>query len=87
MLRKPKLLITECKYKNDSIEDLKKDYPEEIKNLEESLLNYVGENDLKYLKTCFLDKWKNLTKNLAYPYENFNSIGKLKVSVKVSLVN
>ena len=39
-----------------TIKDLKKDYPEEIKNLEESLLNYMGENDLKILRTGFPDK-------------------------------
>ena len=32
------------------IEDLKKDYPNEIEKLEEVLLNYIGENDLKILK-------------------------------------
>ena len=37
-----------------TIEDLKKDYPDEIKNLEEALLNYMGENDLKILKLDFL---------------------------------
>ena len=52
----------------------KKDYPEEIKKLEEALLDYMGENDLKILKTGFPDKWKYLTKKLAYPYEFFNSI-------------
>ena len=57
-----------------TINDLKKDYPEEIKNLEEALLDYMGENDLKILKTGFPDKWKFLTKKLAYPYEYFNSI-------------
>ena len=57
-----------------TIEDLKKDYPEEIKNLEKALLDYMGENDLKILKTGFPDKWKYLTKKLAYPYEYFNSI-------------
>ena len=31
-------------------------------------------NDLKILKTGFPDKWKFLTKKLANPYENFNSI-------------
>ena len=56
------------------IEDLKKDYPEEIKNLEEALLDYMGENDLKVLKTQFPDEWKFLTKKLAHPYEYFNSI-------------
>ena len=69
---KIKMLITEDKYKNDSIKDLKKDYPDEIKNLEEALLDYMGENDLKILKTGFPDKWKYLTKKLAYPYEFFN---------------
>ena len=34
----------------------------------------MGENDLKILKTGFPDKWKYLTKELAYPYENFKSI-------------
>ena len=34
----------------------------------------MGENDLKILKTGFPDKWKFLSKKLAYPYENFNSI-------------
>ena len=33
------------------IKDLKKDYRDKIKKLEEALLNYVGENDLKNLKT------------------------------------
>ena len=42
--------------------------------LEEALLNYMGENDLKILKTEFPDKWKYLTTKLAYPYEYFNSI-------------
>ena len=38
-----------------TIEDLKKDYPNEINKLEEALLNYIGENDLKILKTGFPD--------------------------------
>ena len=46
-------------------EDLRKVYPEENKISEESLLNYIVENDLKILKTGFLDKWKYLTKKLA----------------------
>ena len=56
------------------IEDLKRDYPNKIIKLEEALLNYMGENDLKILKTGFPDKWKYLSKELAYPYEYFNSI-------------
>ena len=57
-----------------TIKDLKKDYPDEINKLEEALLDYMGENDLKILKTGFPYKWKYLTKKLAYPYEYFNSI-------------
>ena len=34
----------------------------------------MGENDLKFLKTGFPDKWKYLTKKLVYPHEYFNSI-------------
>ena len=57
-----------------TIGKLKEYYPEEIKNLEEVFLDYIGENDLKILKDGFPDKWKFLTKKLAYPYEYFNSI-------------
>ena len=57
-----------------TIKDLKKYYPNEINKLEEALLNYMGENDLKILKAGFPDKWKYLTKKLAYPFEYFNSI-------------
>ena len=67
-----KRLITENKYKNDSIKNLKKDYPDKIIELEEALLDYMGEIDLQILKTGFPDKWNNLTKKLAYPYEFFN---------------
>ena len=56
------------------VNKIEENYPEEIENLEEALLNYMGENDLKILKTGFPDKWKYLTKKLAYPYEYFNSI-------------
>ena len=47
-------------------------YPDKIKISEEAFLDYMGENDLKILKTGFPDKWKYLTKKLAYPYEYFN---------------
>ena len=57
-----------------TINDLKKRYPEEIKNSEEALLNYMGENDLETLKRGFPNKWKYLTKKSAYPYEYFNSM-------------
>ena len=67
-------IINEIIENDKTIKDLKKDYPEEFENLEEALLDYMGENDLKILKTGFPDKWKFLTKKLAYPYEYFNSI-------------
>ena len=50
-----------------TIEDLKKDYPDKIVELEEALLDYIGENDLKILKTGFPDKWKFLTKKASIP--------------------
>ena len=34
----------------------------------------MGESYLNFLKTGFPDKWKYLTKKLAYPYEYFNCI-------------
>ena len=74
-------IINEIIEDDKTIKDLKKDYPEEIKNLEEALLDYIGENDLKILKTGFLYKWKYLTKRLAYPYEYFNSIDDYQKSV------
>ena len=58
--------------RNKSISDLKKTYPDKINELEEAFLDYIGENDLKLLKTEFPDKWRYLIKKLAY--ENFNSI-------------
>ena len=64
-----------------AIEDLKKENPKEKKFLEEALLNYMGEKDLKILKTKFPDNWKYLTKKLAYPYEYFNSIEDYQKSV------
>ena len=67
-------IVNKIEEEDRTIKDLKKDYPEEIKCLEEALLNYMGENDLKILKAGFHDKWKYLNKKLAYPYEYFNSI-------------
>ena len=67
-------IVNEIKEQDRTIENLKKDYPDKIKNLEEALLDYMGENNLKILKRGFPDKWKFLTRKLAYPYEYFNSI-------------
>ena len=71
---KLKLLVQEDKYEDVSIKGLKKDYSNKAIELEEALLNYMGENDLKFSKTGFPDKWKYLTKKLAYRYEYFDSI-------------
>ena len=49
-----KRLITENKYKSDSIKNLKKAYPDKINELEEALLDYMGEKDLKILELDFL---------------------------------
>ena len=51
-----KMLITE--EKKDSIKDSKKDYPNEKKSLEEALLDHMGKNDRKILKTGFPDNWR-----------------------------
>ena len=45
-----------------------------MEKLEEALLIFMGEGDLRFLKTGFPDKWKFLPKKLAYPYEFFNSL-------------
>ena len=76
-------IINEIIEEDRTIKDLKKDYPNEIENLEEALLNYMGENDLKILKTGFPDKWKYLTKKLAYPLEYFNSIDDYPIPVDI----
>ena len=67
-------IVDEIEEDDKTNKDLKKDYPDKIKNLEETLLNYIGENDLKILKSGNPDKWNHLTKKLAYPYELFKSI-------------
>ena len=59
---------------NRSIENSKKKDPDKTNELEEVLLNYMGENDVKTLKTGFPDNWKFLSEKLAYPYEFFYSI-------------
>ena len=67
-------IVNEIVEEDKAIKDLKKNHPDKIKNLEEALLNYMGENDLKILKSEIPDKWKYSTKKLAYPYEDINSI-------------
>ena len=41
-------IINEIIEDDKTVEDLKKDYPEEIRNLKEALLNYMGKMILKY---------------------------------------
>ena len=60
-------IANEMVEEDTTVEDLRKDYPNEIKKLEEAFLNYIGDNDLKPLKSEFPDKWKYLTKKLSYP--------------------
>ena len=64
---------------------MKTDYPDIIKEIEETLINYMSENDFKLLETEIPDKWKYSIKKLAYPDEFFNcfedyqkSVGNLK---------
>ena len=49
-------IVNKIVEEDNTIKDLKKDYPNEIKNLEEALLDYMGEIDLKVSKTRFHDK-------------------------------
>ena len=77
IVKEIELLIKEDRYNNDSIKDFKKKIFQ-IK-LEEALINYMGENDLRILKTEFPDNnCKYLTKKSAYPYEYFNSFDDLQ---------
>ena len=56
-------IVNEIVEEVKTIKDFKKDYPDEIRNLEEASLDYMGENILKFLKMEFPDKWKYFTKN------------------------
>ena len=67
-------IVNELGEEDRTSEDLKEDYPNKIEKLNEALLNYMGENDLKILKTEFPEKGKYSTKKLAYPNEFFNCI-------------
>ena len=49
-------IVNEIIEDDKTIKDLKKDYPGKIKKLEEALLDYMRENDPKFLKTGFPDK-------------------------------
>ena len=63
IVNEKKTIMKEDRYNNDSIKALWKGYPEKNEKLEETFIIYMGENDLKILKTEFRDKkWKYLTK-------------------------
>ena len=67
-------IVNDIIEENKTIKDLKIDIPDKIKSLEEALLKYMGENDLKFLITEFPDKWIYSTETLVYPYEFFKCI-------------
>ena len=43
-------IVDEIVEDDETFKDLKNDYPDKIRNLEEAILKYMGENDLKLLK-------------------------------------
>ena len=47
----------------------------------DKLVKNLNEDDFKFLKKEFLDKWQYLNKKLAYPYEVFNSTDDYKKPV------
>ena len=67
-------IVNEVIEEDKTIKDLKKYYPDKIKNLEETLLNYMGENDLKTLKTEFPGRWKYLNNKNWHAHNNFSIV-------------
>ena len=61
------VIVKEIVEKDKTIKGSNKVYPDEIEKSEETLFNYMGENDPKILITEFADSnWKYLIKKLAY---------------------
>ena len=54
-------IVNEIEESDRTIKGLKKVCPNEMKKLDETLLNYMVGNDLKVLKTAFPVEWKFLT--------------------------
>ena len=84
-------MISEDRYKNDSIEDFKKDFTYKIERLE-TLKIYIPENGPKILKTKFPDEENYFSKKLADPDEYFININDYQKPVnnlqkKTSLAN
>ena len=70
-----KILIKEDMYKNDSIKDLKEDYPNRIEKFQVASLYYIGGSDFKILKTEFSDNmWKYLAKKISISIRIFQQV-------------
>ena len=66
-----------------TFEELKNNFSDEIEKLEEVLVIYVPENDLKTLETEIADRWNCFSKKLANPYEYFSSLDDYQKPVKI----
>ena len=75
-------IVNKLEEEDRTIEGLKKGYPNEIEKLKEALLNYMGENDLKFLKTEFPDKLKYPTIKLPH---TLLSISRVSMIIKKKL--
>ena len=60
---KQKYCFSEARHDNDSIEDMKRDSPDEVEKLE-ALNKYMFGSGLKTLQTELLDKYGNLRMKL-----------------------
>ena len=60
-------IVNEIEEEDRTIDDLKKDNPDNFVKLEESLLNHMGENDPKLLKTEFPDKMEIFNQQISIP--------------------
>ena len=50
-------IVNKKEEEDRTVKILRKDYPDKTNELEEALLDYMGENDFKILKTVFSDKF------------------------------
>ena len=67
-----------------TIDDLKKVFPDEIENLEETLNNYISDSDRKILKPEICDMWNYLVNQLACFHEYFKSLDEYQKPVTSS---
>ena len=82
ILKETETLIIKDRYNFDTLKIKKQAFPET--KSEETLSNYIHENDLKTLKTEFPDKWNISNKKLAYPYECFDRVDDNQKTVDLS---